>query len=198
MANATTLQTGSMNDREATGSQFASADELHTLSKGIVSRDQQLQEFFDFHNPPETSPVQAGPIVAEEAQVQERTNTYELNERVTREKILKDTYHISTGKRASFSGNIRKSCKGLTLRPRIYSHVKIHDVLAIPTQMQPNISSTPLVDEVDVWWRTTEVSMGDGRNLKRIEFQTIRQRIGKSVAVHGSVYTRDEVCWGYG
>ncbi|KAK9140393.1 hypothetical protein Scep_010074 [Stephania cephalantha] len=39
-----TFQTGSMHDRGAAGSHFASAEELHTLSDKFVSHDQQLQE----------------------------------------------------------------------------------------------------------------------------------------------------------
>ncbi|KAK9134559.1 hypothetical protein Syun_013889 [Stephania yunnanensis] len=85
-----------------------------------------------------------------------------------------------------------------TSRRHIYGQVKIHDVLAIPAQMQPSISSTPLVGEVKVWWRTTEVSMGNNSYLKSIKFRTIGQRTKDSIAVHGSVYTRDEVCLGCG
>ncbi|KAK9082400.1 hypothetical protein Syun_031279 [Stephania yunnanensis] len=82
--NAPRFQTGFRNDREAAGSRFASADELHT------SHDQQLQKIlrwlraqvtlsssmsaalviqagcvFTVHNPPEKLLVQAGPAVTE-------------------------------------------------------------------------------------------------------------------------------------
>ncbi|KAK9131297.1 hypothetical protein Sjap_011784 [Stephania japonica] len=80
------------------------------------------------------------------------------------------------------------------------SHEKIHDVLATPTHMQPSISSALLFGEADIWWRTTVASKGKPkdwaefkerferkyipptiRNLKRTEFQNIRQRSDESV-----------------
>ncbi|KAK9147460.1 hypothetical protein Scep_006217 [Stephania cephalantha] len=53
------------------------------------------------------------------------------------------------------------------------SHERIHDVLAISAQMQPSISPAPLVGEVDVWWRTTEVSMGNNPYLNSTSFRPL-------------------------
>ncbi|KAK9166474.1 hypothetical protein Scep_001665 [Stephania cephalantha] len=64
MENATTFQ---KNDRDAVGSRFASADELHT------SHDLQLQEILRLlraHVTPSSSAALVGPAVVEETHVQ--------------------------------------------------------------------------------------------------------------------------------
>ncbi|KAK9117065.1 hypothetical protein Sjap_016012 [Stephania japonica] len=89
------------------------------------------------------------------------------------------------------------------------SHEKIHDILATPAHMQPGISSASLFGEADVWWRTTVATKGKPRdwvefkgrfeqkyiphtvrNLKRTEFQNIRQRADESVIQYIDRYLR--------
>ncbi|KAK9096680.1 hypothetical protein Sjap_022177 [Stephania japonica] len=89
------------------------------------------------------------------------------------------------------------------------SHEKIHDVLATLADMQPSISASLLFSEADVWWRTMVASKGKlkgwaefkerferkyipptVRNLKRTEFQNIRQRSDESVMQYMDRYLR--------
>ncbi|KAK9168969.1 hypothetical protein Syun_001109 [Stephania yunnanensis] len=118
------------------------------------------------HNPPDTSLVQAGFKVADEAQVQVELVF------PTSETLLEDTLSTltDTSDRATteerqtreFQRHYPKKFHGvLTLRWQMDSHVKTHDVPAISAQIQLSKASTPLVREVDAWWHTTEVSIGN-------------------------------------
>ncbi|KAK9169458.1 hypothetical protein Syun_001598 [Stephania yunnanensis] len=55
----------------------------------------------------------------------------------------------------------------------------LEDTLNTPTDTC--VRATTEASKVDVWWRTTEVSMGTVRNLKRTEFQTSRRALGSQL-----------------
>ncbi|KAK9149083.1 hypothetical protein Scep_007840 [Stephania cephalantha] len=201
MESATTFQTGFRNDREDAVRDLrvlmscihrttSNCREIFRLLRAQVTPSSsssialviKAERVFIVHNPPETFPVQVGPAVTEVTHVRaeivpsipetpaEDTPSTPIDTGVRATAEARQTHEFRRHHPEKFHVGTNLEAAEEYMR----SHEKIHDVLAIPAQMQPSISSSLLVSEVDVWWRTTRRRWGTVRNLKRTEFQTTR------------------------
>ncbi|KAK9153665.1 hypothetical protein Sjap_001145 [Stephania japonica] len=184
---------------------------LDEMSQLVSLHGQQLEEILRLLRA-QTVPV--GPVVTEEVRVQTEvvppTPTDDMSS------TLIDTSIRATAEtrqaREFMRHHPEKFHGGTDLEAAekfMRSHEKIHDVLATPAHMQPSISSALLFGEADIWWRTMVASKGKPknwaefkerferkyipptvRNLKRTEFQNIRQRSDESVMQYMDRYLR--------